>query len=333
ETDSPFRILALPAELISSVCAFLEDDDLVNIRCVCRVLKAHSTTAFGTRFFCHLIAILHPTSLAVLLELSRHEILSKYVRKVTISGELLGHSIFPLQTDMPSHLSLQKSIENSGLDYLILLEAFKALQNLEVVGIDVGSFHAAEEFGFCDHGVRCGRVQLYKENVGIDHNEAMGNSRVYDPVLRALHSANVHERVELSLMFHPSSEEDWPVSFFDVQSLLWTKSFAPRLRDLYSLGLVDSKWINTLMHSATDLRELHLQGDHDLISLPTSNKISQWPEFRKLELDELLLQHRDFVPFLREHGPTLEYLHLQGIGFPDGNWIEPLEIIESMPKL
>jgi len=39
------------------------------------------------------------------------------------------------------------------------------------------------------------------------------------------------------------------------------------------------------------------------------------------------------VSFLRTHSSTLVDLHLQLIGFPDGNWNEPLNVIKSMPKI
>lgn len=130
----------------------------MDVRRVCRALKAHSTWAFGKRFFQHLVAILHPTSLAILLEIARHEVLSVFVREVTISREIFGFTISPKKIHRRPHRALQQSIQNSGLDILILLEAFKALQNLASVSIDVGSFS-------CSCGIKCGRVYLYEGNV------------------------------------------------------------------------------------------------------------------------------------------------------------------------
>lgn len=46
-----------------------------------------------------------------------------------------------------------------------------------------------------------------------------------------------------------------------------------------------------------------------------------------------MLRHVGFVPFLRAQSTTLVDVHLQSIGFPDGNWTEPLNIIREMQKL
>jgi hypothetical protein len=82
--QAPFRILDLPAELLGNICDHLPDSDLINLRCVCRALDAHSSTAFGQRFFHHLIAILHPTSLTTLYEICRHPVLPK----LAVSGSV-----------------------------------------------------------------------------------------------------------------------------------------------------------------------------------------------------------------------------------------------------
>jgi hypothetical protein len=81
EQKDPFRILDLPPEIAGVVCEQLDNDSLISVRQVSRALEAQSKTAYGTRFFHQLIVILHPTSLAVLLEISRHKVLSKFVRR------------------------------------------------------------------------------------------------------------------------------------------------------------------------------------------------------------------------------------------------------------
>ncbi|CAO2653930.1 Nn.00g106630.m01.CDS01 [Neocucurbitaria sp. VM-36] len=333
-TDGHFRILDLPAELVSNVRVHLEDNDVTNVRRVCRALRAHSTTAFGTHFFEHLVAILHPTSLVILLEIARHQVLSKFVRRVTISAELVGHTIFPMETDMRPHFAVQESIEKSGLDYTILLDVFKALKNLRAVRIDVGSFGHAEYFGIVDDGIKCGRVHLYEDVLPYEGHETVPGSHVYEVVLQALYSAETRERVDLSLTLWPAKADDPRVFFFNVQSPTWMNWFARKLRCVDTLRFTDPKSMNELISSATDIQDLELQCNHELFSfVKGANETPHGPGFRRLHIDETLLYHKDFVPFLRRHSSTLEDLHLQSIGLPDGSWIEPLEIIIGMRNL
>lgn len=156
EQKDPFRILDLPPEIVGVVCEHLDDDSLISVRQASRAFREHSTTAFGTRFFQQLIVILHPTSLAVILEISRHRVFSKFVRQVTVSGEFIGVTILPEDTGTQSHLTLQKSVADSGLEELILVEAFRALPNLDTVLVDVASFNAAWEYGYFADGIKCG---------------------------------------------------------------------------------------------------------------------------------------------------------------------------------
>ena len=187
--EGPFRILDLPSELVEEICEQLEDKDLINAHNVCRALRAHSTMAFGTRFFSHLVVVLHPTSLTILLELCRHPVLSNFIRKATISGERLGHSIHPMRTDMRPHFALQKSIENSDMDVLILSESFRALKRLNEVQVDNCSYNANDEAEYCEDGIKCGRKHMYAETVPsfmLGAAADMGYSRVYEVVLKAL---------------------------------------------------------------------------------------------------------------------------------------------------
>ncbi|KAJ4374965.1 hypothetical protein N0V83_002044 [Neocucurbitaria cava] len=329
-TESHFRILDFPTELISNVCVHLEDDDLMNVRRACRALKAHSTWAFGKRFFQHLVAILHPTSLAILLEIVRHEVLSVFVREVTISGEIYGFTIAPKKIHSRPHLAIQASIKNSGLDILILLEAFKTLRNLASVRIDVDSFWRS-----C--GIKCGRVYLYEGNARdikpVYHPEVLYN-RVYEVVFQALHSASVAEGVSLSVKICTGSYGDDSISFFNVQTPAWEKSFAMRLRDVEAHGTMDTVWLHRLICSATDIHSLSLHSEHNMFSFArTTGAVLQWPGLRRLHLHEIILKHKDFLPFLRGHSLYLEELHVDSVGFLDGNWVEPLEAIEGMPKL
>jgi hypothetical protein len=85
-SSSTFRILDLLPELVGNVCDKLLDKDLRQIRFVCRELKDMASTAFGTRFFNHMVAILYLASLGTPLEIARYKEISKLVRNVAISG-------------------------------------------------------------------------------------------------------------------------------------------------------------------------------------------------------------------------------------------------------
>jgi len=82
----PFRFLDLPIELGKSVIEQLGTSELVSMRSSCRALNSLSTDAFGS-YFNSVLAILLPQSLNMLCKLADSPKVSKYVRKVTISGE------------------------------------------------------------------------------------------------------------------------------------------------------------------------------------------------------------------------------------------------------
>lgn len=93
EKEETFWVLNLPPELVEQIFGHLIEDDartLPKIRLVCRAFSNHYLIHFGTVFFNHVIAILHPLSLTILLEIASHPHLSRFVSQVTISGERLG---------------------------------------------------------------------------------------------------------------------------------------------------------------------------------------------------------------------------------------------------
>jgi hypothetical protein len=90
KADNPFRILDLPQELVEQMFTFPTDlwpFALLQARFVCRAFQFHSLNAFGTSFFEHVIAVLHPLTLAILVEITSHPQLLSFVRQVAISGE------------------------------------------------------------------------------------------------------------------------------------------------------------------------------------------------------------------------------------------------------
>lgn len=233
--------------------------------------------AFGTRFFDHLIAILHPTSLTILLELSRHPVLSKFVRKLTISGERLGHSIQAMRTDMRPHFALQKSVGNSGLDLLILIEALRALKHLNEIQIDNCSYNAHDEAEYCQDGIKCGRRHMYKETVPnfiLGGAEDMGYSRVYEVVLKAIHGAALHMDIDLALMFCVVRQKEGPVTFFDLDTAAWTEGASRTVRKLDIAGYLEPVWKQKLVESTTNLHELVVHNRHGIFSLANTSGVN-----------------------------------------------------------
>ncbi|KAF2818363.1 hypothetical protein CC86DRAFT_158433 [Ophiobolus disseminans] len=270
KVKAPFRILDLPPKIVGNIFEELDDDDLICVRQVFRAFEAHSSTPYGSRFFDHFIAILHPTSLAVLLEISRHSVWSKFVRKVTISGELIGVTIFPEHIDVQPHVALQKSVENSGMDVLVLAEAFRALTSLDIVRIDVASFDAAGYHGCYADGIKCGRVHMFQEEVGDRSWEDypdLGNTRVYRLVFQALQRAGMQQNIKRSLQFCYMNDNQ-EISFFDVQSPPWTNVYSQSLRDVTYIASFNTGWMEKLLQSTTDIREVYFHENHEFITFP-----------------------------------------------------------------
>jgi len=92
QSQPNFKILDLPPELLENVFDQLASspDSLLAARFACRAFRDHSLVAFGTQFFTCLVAILHPISLMILLEIASHPNLSRFAMKIVISGERIG---------------------------------------------------------------------------------------------------------------------------------------------------------------------------------------------------------------------------------------------------
>lgn len=179
DQNRSFPILDLPAELVGAVCEQLDDATLVAIRQVSRAFRDHSYTAFGTYFFHHLVVILHPISLSRFLDICRHDKLSKYVRKVTVSGELLAEES---STELVRQAEAVQQCDpvNSAMQEKILVESFRTLVNLLHVRIDVASFDRAEDYGIAADGIRCARYTILCDT---DYTYSSSSTPVYELVL------------------------------------------------------------------------------------------------------------------------------------------------------
>ncbi|KAH7081500.1 hypothetical protein BKA63DRAFT_562042 [Paraphoma chrysanthemicola] len=149
ETTKTFRILDLPAELVLQIFESLAKDNRSSIlaaRSACRTLRDHSFVAFGTNFFEHVVVVLHPISLIALLEIAKHKQLSKFVRRLTVSGERISGVINVRGQENEAALKEQQtSMENSRMDVLILTEVLRDLGNIETMQIGHQSYHFDRE--------------------------------------------------------------------------------------------------------------------------------------------------------------------------------------------
>ncbi|KAI4673761.1 uncharacterized protein J4E84_010992 [Alternaria hordeiaustralica] len=329
----PFRLLDLPAEIIGNISDYLDDQDLINVRRVCRALTAHSVNAFGQRFFGHLVVILHPTSLMTLFEISRHKTLSIYVHQVTVSGERIGYAI-PLTVNQEKHKDLQTSVEQSHMDLLILTEVLRELKNLQIVRVDKSSFQHSL-FRTDKATIKCGRASMFdKYSVAWKKVDDNSYNRVYGLTLQALTQAQVEEKVELDLeLWNPS----WPqktFKYFDIESICWRESLCNRLRCLSITGGMDRDWIGRLLSLSTGITKLELRLTIKVLFLACEQTGAlSFPSLRNLSIFSTVIHHEEWLGFLRLHAPVLEKVELLSVGLQHGTWHQSLEILESMPRL
>lgn len=333
--QAPFRLLDLPPELLGRVCDYLSDKQLKRIRLVCNALQTHSMTAFGHRFCDHLIVILHPTSLAIFSDIAAHKQLWKYVRRVSISGERIGQSI-NTKEDVHKHITLQRGLEESGVDSAILMEAFPRLKNLRTVRVDT------EQYQICDDqdnhlGLRCGNQHLQPmSSEERARGEDDGYSRIYSLVL-GVPEKTCLPKVNLEMAFW-ADEEDKPKvgAYFDIQSPPWNNEFARRTRNLYFLGGINVIWINDLLQSAKDLHTLDVvfqlsSVEHTLSYYSYAHL--HWPKLTRLCLGNFVTTHSGFLDFLEAHRNSLEEISLCLIAFVQGTWSCALTTLSRLPKL
>jgi hypothetical protein len=223
-SQTPVHILDLPPELIGTICDHVDQSDFTQMRLSCEAFKTHSITSFGARCFKHLIVILHPLSLGILLEISRQPDLSKFVKRVTVSGETLKRR----DTDHDKLLcDLQTNMDKAGLDELILVEAFKNFHSL--VRVQVGIMSSVEIPP--RDGLRCGYIAMMSGEdtaYGRLMRWSTGYARVYSLVFRVMRSAGVDASIELDLSFRCDLSDQ--VQQFETDSASWTQDPSLRVR-------------------------------------------------------------------------------------------------------
>ncbi|RYO70527.1 hypothetical protein AA0113_g3201 [Alternaria arborescens] len=126
------------------------------------------------------------------------------------------------------------------------------------------------------------------------------------------------------------------ITFFDLDSAVWKDHFSKQVRQVSALGQVSHAWLQKLLSTASDLRKFEFQGDYTFLELsyqPAGSFQFHWPGFSHVDLTDVFISHNEWTDFLRLHAATLKHISCSSIGFPQGNWIEPLQIIETMPRI
>jgi hypothetical protein len=292
-------------------------------------------TAFGRRFFYHLIVILHPASLAIFFDIATHKQLWKYVKRVSVSGERIGQSIHTRE-DEQKHITQQQGLEESGVDSAIFMEAFPRLKNLQTVRVDT------EQYQFCDDpnnhlGLRCGRQHLQPmPSEERARGEDDGYNRIYSLVLGVLEKT-CPPQVNLEMAFWADEEEKPKVeAYFDIQSLSWKNEIARRTRSLHVVGGINVTWINDLLQSTKDLHTLdivfQLSSFEHTLSYYSYPRL-HWPKLTRLRLGNFITTHSDFLDLLEAHRNSLEEVDLCLVGFVQGTWSCALTTLSRLPKL
>jgi hypothetical protein len=336
---APFRILELPPELVTQVFKHLGaicPSTLVDARFVCRAFRNHSLVAFGGCFFEQVAVILHPISLTTLLEISKHQELSKFVRKVFVSGERIG-GIIDLSNDHNESmlLDLQISMEKAGLDRLMLTEAFRSLNNIHTVRIDNSSYHRYPEMF---DAARCGRQHICGNFIVDNKGGGEDNTnRAFDITFASLRTAEIHKKVKIQLdACHLTTKEGaFPhKDFFDHTAEDWRAAFSSNisLLSLYPHEIHD--WALDLLNVSSNLQRLELFGDDEIYHFthPTSGMF-RWLLLQVLQMQDVQCQADTFSYFLDAHRTCLTHLNLRGIDIRGGTWKTLFIIIKKMPRL
>lgn len=334
-----FRILDLPPELVGldfGQLAELDPYTLLDARYVCRAFQAHSVVAFGTTFFHHVIAMLHPLSLNILLEIATHAQLSKFVDNVTLSGERVGGMIdLSEQPDGQKLKDLQTSMELSGLDRIILCEVFRQLSNLKVVRIDNHSFHSETDRA---DAARCGRRQIVTEGTEYDWHRREWNEYgfncAFGVAFACFHKAGLEGKVDIHMHANINDQVSHYHDFFNPTSSEWKDNIAANVKLLRLCRDLSSGWALDLFQSVPNLQELEIFIAEGILELSHPDTgLFIWPRLHHLEIDDATCDGLTMGDFLDAHKSSLSELHLQGVEFTHSSWVRPLQIVQYMPKL
>lgn len=133
-------LLTLPLELLVAVSTHLSTEELGFLRLTCKRVEKSLYSWFADEFFTKKQFMLTHKSLQTLIDISRHETLSKHLTHVIIATNI--YAAFPYTFRLPDQAANwtqgfydQQSLMSTGYDRDMLTEAFENLENLQVVGI------------------------------------------------------------------------------------------------------------------------------------------------------------------------------------------------------
>jgi hypothetical protein len=334
--DAPFRILDLPPELVQQIFAHLANESpsaLLPVRFACRAFQVHSLQAFGTSFFKHVIAILHPLSLTVLLEIASHPQLSKFVHQVTISGERIGGLIdLSGQENGQKLKDMQTSMEKSGMDRLMLTEVFRRLPHVMAVKIDNATYRC-EDDGL--DGARCGTRYIFTDQEKPPYQmKELGFNRAFEVVFACLHNTGLAGTFAIDINATVKALEPQNDVLFDLTSFVWERMLAKTVFILKFSGELSSRWTLDLLQSLPNLHVFEVFIADDILELSHPDTgLFYWPNLHSLQLDDAYCHGRMLLEFLDAHKDTLSDLHLQGVELLTGSWKQLFAIMERIPAL
>ena len=332
--DALFPILNLPLELIEMVMRHLDDKSILCARQVCRAFSAYSMVEFGTRYFSHVIAILHPFSLTVLLEIARHPGLSKHVKRLTISGEQIGGAIhFDTPVDRDITIELQNSLEKSGMDRLVLGEAFRGFKNLNEVHVEDDAY-VSPRVGF-----RCGKKHLIKKDgnpTPIEGGSTLSKSaaRVFDAVCATIPNTPNFERIKWHLFLNIDKADVSDDKIFSPCSPVWKQTFAKNVEELQLYNGIPGRWGEDLLGSVTSVRVLVISGNSQIFTF--SHPITgmwTWPKLTFLHLHAIKVSEDAMLKVLYAHKATVTKLNMLVISLIAGAWMDMFKCMSDMPRL
>ncbi|KAJ6192102.1 hypothetical protein J3E72DRAFT_380204 [Bipolaris maydis] len=289
-------LFSLPNELLVYVLTHLDDADIVQVRFVCRRLGSNSIDEFGRRYFRHLKVLRNERSIARLQKIAKLTNLNRYVRNITISGEL----------------SEKEICNHSKRWHQDLANAVQGFPNLEIFEIsNFNSAITAEASGEISRGKKiCScilsvAIQLFrtprrstksKLKLGISVDDQSPYNHLFDPRTPSWKTTSAPNVSSLKLITHDGDDHNWEIDLLD------------------SLG---------------ELQHFDIEGN-----MPDSTwaKLS-WPMLKTMELKDLDLPNDGLITFIVRHSATLSSASLVNITVLDGTWEEALQKVTEMKQL
>ena len=349
----PFRILDLPPELVGSICSYLDDEEALSIRYVCRTLNESSVHILGQRLFSHLMVILHPVSLTAFLDIAKHPQFFKYVEQVTVCGDRLGYEVLDhgakfededdsvAEINNRDHRELHDSVEKSDFPAVLLRQAFRSLSSLKMVRIHSRGWYADEE-GVIDEGIACGRTSLFKDRYMHQSENYVLRVPILQMTLPIIAEIDPEELLILDVELE--AQEDLDLSRDEHMSFdheLWKTLTANREVRIKACEGLGSRWIQQFLESVSNADKIYLDaliykdaGEPNHIGRFSSlTALNSWPSLRSMVLKDMILDRDILVGILHAHRSKLTAITLSCLGFHHGTWHEPIGRLTTMTNL